>query len=269
MVQHLTNVPASESLIRSLADIRAVAPATPSDAPAALQHDTKLPSSLTALAVPLAAAVARLEAVTRDEVEQDTWLHDSLVNFTVIAQKFVDASRVLTVAPGRDTGEACSREASATAADVEAAGASSDGGPTADEAASATADDPADVQVEDACGSASVDLRQARQSHTVSTGSAYGSSAAGSSDGSVAAGSVSVNHAGINGVESSSVSSGNGRKSEQGGLLRDESVQDSEVDKAGTVTVAEEPVGEGHSLPCLMRKGVCGRSLQARLRCMH
>lgn len=250
MVQHLTNVPTSETLIQSLADMGAVAPAASSDTPTSFEFDTlKLPSSLTALAVPLAATVARVEAVTRAEVEQDAWLHDTLVNFAVIAQTFIDASRALHVVPAPAGGAAaCSREAPEAAADAVAAGLVSGGTCAADDAAGTAADDAAPVKVADASGSVSVVLCQARQTCTDSNGSAYASSAAGSSDGSVAAGSVSVNHTGINGVDDSNSMAGDGCASDREGPLQVDAAGDCEGEKSGRVTIAGEPVGAGHSL---------------------
>lgn len=202
MVEHLADVPTSEALIQSLADQGIVAPAPPSDAASPLQLDTlKLPSSLTALAAPFAAAVARAEALTMAEVEQDAWLHDTLVNFSVIARKFIDVSSALKILPAAEP--AADRCSERTSRDVGA----QEGAWEADGAQkSADTDTGASSKVPGEDGAPSVSFCQAQRARTDSSASAYDSSAAGSSDGSVAAGSVSVNHNGINSLnESSSV----------------------------------------------------------------
>ena len=173
MVEHLASVPESETLINSLGELGVIAPAATSPAPSSLQLDTfKLPSSLTALAAPLASAVARVEALTATEVEQDAWLHDTIVNFAVIAQQFLDASRALQVTAATTCVASCIAGEACGQGTAPAAGVCADG-PDGE------------------------DMRQVRGARTRSTADAYESSVAGSSDGSVAEGSVSVNHNGF------------------------------------------------------------------------
>eukprot|EP00892_Ulva_mutabilis_P005599 jgi/Ulvmu1/3410/UM016_0028.1 len=173
MVERLSKVPQSETMISSLGDLGVVAPASTSATPSTTQLDSlQLPSTLTALAAPLAAAVARVEALTPGEVEHNAWLHDTIVNFAVIAQKFLDVSSALQVTP-----------------DTTCVAASHSG-----EAPAAAAAGGAPMGTAGAEGRPSVDMSQALGPRTQSTADGYDSSAAASSDGSIAEGSVSVNH---------------------------------------------------------------------------
>lgn len=213
MVEHLTGAPDSEALIGSLAELGVAPPPRPSDAAVTLQLDgMKLPSSLTALAAPLASAVARVEALTAAEVDEDAWTRDTLENFTLIAQKFVDASRTLQAPPAlAPESRRCSAEVSL--ADVAAPE------PAAPEAASpepAAVDARAErISESEEAAAAHGGADEEGKSEEVageppelqaeSSASGYASSAGDCSEGSVAAGSatgsVSVNLAGVNGAD--------------------------------------------------------------------